>query len=108
MTIKAFWNRVKKLIKAHKITQSQFAQYINIPLGSLQGMMHHNREPILSLALDMAKTLGVTIEYLATGSDKEVKNQRLKQLADKQAAIKISTLATEIQEAAKRINSKSV
>jgi len=47
METKALWNRVKKLIKAHKMTQKQFAKCINIPSGSFEGLIYHDREPIL-------------------------------------------------------------
>jgi len=107
MTTKAFWNRVKKLIKAHKITQKQFAEYLNIPLGSLQGMIHHERMPVLDFALDMATVLGVSVEYLANGKDKEAADRRRKELADRQSAIQISKLTAQIQKEAEKIQSKS-
>ena len=106
MTTKVLWNRVKKLIKAHKMTQKQFAEYINIPSGTFEGMMYHNREPVVSLALDMAKVLGVTVEYLATGSDKEIKNRRIKELSDRQSASQISRLSLQINKEAEKIISK--
>jgi len=106
MTTKAFWVRVKKLIKEHKITQKQFAEYLNIPLGSLQGMMHHDRMPVVALAIDMATLLGVTVEYLANGKDRDVIDKRRKELADKQSANQILKLAVQIQKEAEKIQSK--
>ena len=106
METKALWNRVKKLIKAHKMTQKQFAKCINIPSGSFEGLIYHDREPILSLAIDMSKALGVTVEYLATGTDREIKNKRFKELADMQAAEQILKLSSQINKKAEKIKGK--
>ena len=96
MTAKEFWGRVKKLIKAHNLTQEQFAKHIHYPIGTLKGSIHFDRYPILPLAIDIATALGVSVEYLATGKDHETKDKRLKELANKQAALKISELALQI------------
>jgi len=111
MTTEAFWARVKKLIKAHKMTQKQFAQHINISSGTFEGMIYHNRMPILSLALDIASALGnrryiVTVEYLANGKDQETAKRRHKELSDRQSAIQISKLAAQIQKETEKIQGK--
>ena len=96
MTAKEFWGRVKKLIKAHNLTQEQFAKHIDCPIGTLKGSMHFDRYPILPFAIDIATALGVSVEYLATGKDREIKDKRLKELSNRQAAVKISELASQI------------
>ena len=103
MTTKDFWNRVKKLIKAHKMTQKQFAERIDIPAGTFHGLMYHNRMPVLDLALDIAKVLGVSVEYLANGSDREIANKRLKELSDRQSASQIIKLISQITKEAEKI-----
>ena len=106
MTTKAFWNRVKKMIKAHNMTQKEFAQQLDMPLSTFQGMMHHNRVPVLDIALDMAKILGVTVEYLAYGKDTEITSMRLKELSNEQSATAITKLATQIQKESAKIQNK--
>ena len=108
MTTKDFWNRVKKLIKAHNMTQKQFTEYIGIPLDSFKSMVYNNREPVFSLAVDMAKALGVTVDYLSTGNDRELKNLRLKELENRQAASKLLKLAKEMQKEAEKIIGKGI
>ena len=103
MNTKAFWNRVKKLIKSYKLSQRQFAEKIGIPLGSLEGMIYHNREPVLSLAISMADALGVTIDYLAKRKDREIVEKRLYEIAVKETTARISKLSLQIQKETKRI-----
>ena len=101
-----FWNRVKKLLKDHKMTQKIFAEYINIPLSTFQGMIHYERLPVLDLALSIAKTLGVTVEYLAEGNDHEILSKRQKILADKQSISVISKLSFQIIKETEKILNK--
>ena len=58
------------------------------------------------VALSMATALGVSVEYLATGKDREVKDKRLKELADRQAAVRISKLSMQIQKEAEKISKR--
>ena len=106
MTPKVFWNRVKKLLKDHKMTQKEFAEYINIPLSTFQGMIHYERLPVLDLALNIAKVLGVTVEYLANGNDREMVNKRLKTLADRQSVSVISKLSFQIIKETEKIRNE--
>ena len=103
MTTKVFWSRVKKLIKSHKMTHKQFAEYIDIPLRSFEGMIYHNRIPVLTLALDMATALGVSVEYLANGEDRDLKNKRLKELENRETAVRISKLSMQIHKESEKI-----
>ena len=103
ITAKEFWDRVKKLIKAHNLTQEQFAKHINCSIGTLKGSIHSKRYPNLPLAINIAAALGVSVEYLAIGSDRENKDKHLKELAGRQAAAKISKLALQIHEESEKI-----
>ncbi|MCL1817801.1 MAG: helix-turn-helix domain-containing protein [Spirochaetaceae bacterium] len=64
-----FWERVKRLLAAHKTTQKEFAAYIDVPLGTLEGWLHHKRIPRASLSCRIAEALGVSVEYLYRGKD---------------------------------------
>lgn len=106
MTAKEFWNRVKKLIKAHNLTQEQFAKHIDFPIGTLKGAMHFNRYPALPLAVDIAAALGVSVEYLVAGSNCEDKDKHLKEFTDRQIAASISKLALQIHNETEKILKK--
>ncbi|MCL1817770.1 MAG: helix-turn-helix domain-containing protein, partial [Spirochaetaceae bacterium] len=64
-----FWERVKRLLAAHKTTQREFAAYIDVSLGTLQGWLYHKRIPKASYSCRIAEALGVSVEYLYRGKD---------------------------------------
>jgi transcriptional regulator with XRE-family HTH domain len=100
----SFWTRVKRLVKAHKITQEKFATYIGVAVSTLKGWIHFNRIPDAVTACDIAKSLGVTVEYLVRengGKDTEKHTQRLSER--KEAAARIKKLALQIGKEAGRI-----
>ena len=76
-----FWERTKKLIKAAGMNQEQFAKYIDIPIGTFQGWIHHDRIPEALTACDIAAALGVSVEYLAYGRDRDNTRIRERELA---------------------------
>ena len=92
-----FWERVKPLIKAHKMTQRQFAEHIGVSLNTFNGWIKHNRIPDTETAYDMAVVLGVTLNYLLGGREAEIAEWRLKELAARKAAGRILKLADQIQ-----------
>ena len=67
-----FWGRVKPLIKAHKMTQKQFAEYLGVPVHTLYGWIKYDRIPDTSTAYNMAVVLGVTLNYLLGGREAEI------------------------------------
>ena len=93
-----FWGRVKPLLKAHKMTQKQFAEYMGISVNTLSGWIRHDRVPDTSTAYEMAVVLGVTLNYLLGGREAEIANWRFKELAAREAAARILELAGKIQE----------
>ena len=75
-----FWQRVLALIKAHKITQQKFAEYVGINYDTFRGWIHHGRIPDSITGCDIADALGVTVEYLARGKDGGGAELRMKQV----------------------------
>jgi transcriptional regulator with XRE-family HTH domain len=65
----SFWGRVKILMRAHKISQKNFAAYIGVSFGTFKNWMGYNRLPDIYTACDIADALGVPIDYLARGED---------------------------------------
>jgi transcriptional regulator with XRE-family HTH domain len=78
--IDIFWARVKRLIKNKKTTQEEVAKACGIHLRTLEGWMYKGIYPTISDAYLLARTLGVSMEYLLTGKDKHETeiNSRLK------------------------------
>lgn len=92
-----FWARVKILLKAHKMTQKQLAEYMGIPVNTLSGWIRYNRIPDTGTAYEMAIVLGVTLNYLLGGREAEIADWRLKELAAREAAARILELSAQIQ-----------
>ena len=88
-----FWDRVKMLLRAHKMTQRQFAELTHVPLRTLESWIHHNRIPDTSTAYEMAILLGVTLNYLLGDRERDITVGRLKELAAREAAARIAELA---------------
>ena len=99
----SFWGRVKPLIKAHKMTHRQFAEYIGISPNTFSNWIRYERIPDTGTAYDMAVVLGVTLNYLLGGREAEIADWRLKELAARDAAAKILKLAAEVQEEARKL-----
>lgn len=92
-----FWDRVQKLLKAHRISRKNFAEHIGMSVNTLQSWMRYNRLPDVNSGYRMAKALGVSPDYLVLGKDRENTEQRLKVLAARKAAEKINKLLAQIQ-----------
>ena len=104
MDIVSFWRRVQTQLKAHKISQVQFAKYVGIKPATFNGWIYHNRIPDLVTALNIAAALGVGVEYLAFGKDGEAMEARARQVEERKiAAAKIKKLNREIRKQLKRI-----
>ena len=98
-----FWGRVKPLIKAHKMTQRQFAEHIGVSVNTFSGWIRHKRIPDTSTAYDMAVVLGVTLNYLLGGREAEIADWRLKELAARNAAGKILKLVAQIEKETRKL-----
>ena len=100
----SFWSRVKRQLKAHKITQVQFAKYVGMSPGTLRGWIHYNRIPDAATACDIADALGVTVEYLVKGVDGAAMVVRMKQTEEQKIVSgRIKCLVAELEEESKRL-----
>jgi len=96
METKTFWVRVKALLKAHKMTQMQFAERIDYPYGTLRSCIQNDRIPDTTTAYEIAVTLGVTLNYLLGGHERDITVARLRELEARNAAAKILKLTEQI------------
>ena len=101
---KLFWLRVKQLIKAHKLSQEKFADYISVQTRTFWGWIHNHRIPDAITACRMAEALGVTVEYLAMGEDDINARDRMTRTYNrKTAALEIKKLVEKINTEAERL-----
>ena len=99
MNTEKFWNRVKAQMKAHKITQVKFAEYIDVPRSTFLRWLKFNISPDVETAYNIATALGVSLEYLVTGENKKAEKIRMEQTeARKSAEIELKKLAGKFQE----------
>ena len=99
-----FWERTKKLIKAHKITQEKFALYIGVVPGTFRNWIYYGIVPDVITASNIADALGVTVEYLVKGTDGKAMEEREKDvLLRKSAATDIRKMAFQIKKKAAMI-----
>ena len=92
-----FWIRVKSLIKAHKMSQKAFAEYIGIPIQTFNGWISRNCIPDASRACAIAQSLGVTVEYLVMGVDDFNAEDRMQRTEERKTATEeIKKLAVKI------------
>lgn len=57
-------NRIALIRKSLGLTQQQLASRSILPLATIQGYEQGRREPLVSGAIKIAKSLGVTVEEL--------------------------------------------
>jgi transcriptional regulator with XRE-family HTH domain len=69
MDAEKYWSRVKLLIKRRNTTQREFAKACGISYKTLCGWSYRNILPPLFDGYIIARTLGVSIEYLIEGKD---------------------------------------
>lgn len=63
----AFWIRVDILLKTHGLTQREFAGLIEVSYNTYRNWKYNNRYPDVFSGCNMARVLGVEIEYLLKG-----------------------------------------
>ena len=83
MNTEKLWKRVKLQIKSHKISQEKFAGYISIPRSTFYRWLRFNIAPDVFTAYNIASALGVSLEYLLTGTDKKSEQERMKQTEER-------------------------
>jgi transcriptional regulator with XRE-family HTH domain len=99
----SFWGRVKPLLKAHKMTQKQLAEYMGISINTLQSWIKYDRVPDSSTAYEMAIVLGVTLNYLLGGREANIADWRVKELTAREAAARILELTEQIEKETKKL-----
>ena len=62
-----FWERAKKLMLAKKINQKDLAGSIGLKYCTLRFWLCYGYYPDVKTACDIAKALGVSVEYLVKG-----------------------------------------
>ena len=98
-----FWVRAKPLIKAHNMTQRQFAAYMGISINTLESWIKFDRVPETSTAYNIAVTLGVTLNYLLGGKERDITTARLKELEARNSAKRIAELSAQIIKEAQKM-----
>jgi len=66
-----FWIRLKNEIKTKNTTQEWIAGQIGVPFGTFRKWMTRRTYPNLEEGVKIAKLLGVSAEYLITGTEPE-------------------------------------
>ena len=79
----SFWNRVKQLIKSNNTTQRGLSETIGLSARTLEIKIGRKSAPDVFEAYKIAQALGVSVEYLVTGSDTNPAEQELKELKEK-------------------------
>ena len=103
-TTDPFWERVKKLMRAHKISQKEFSAYIDVSLPTFKCWIHNNRIPNAYTSCDIAEALGVSVEFLVRGVDgKAMENREKEALIRKTAAAEIKKMSKIIRKNARLI-----
>ena len=92
MEIKAFWKRVKILLKEKGFIQLEAAKACDRSISTFRGWMSKGINPPLCDALKIAGFLGVSLEYLIAGhaTDKSARVNREVLVLLKKASEKLS------------------
>ena len=99
MSIYNFWGRLKDQMKAHKITQEKFAEYIRVPRSTFFRWQQSGILPDLGTAHSMATALGVSLEYLVTGQDRKAEEERMIQTEERKTTeAQVKKLVVQLQE----------
>ena len=67
-----YWDRVKKILKANKISQKNFAAFVNLSFSTLKFWMIYGYYPDAKTSCEIAAALGVSTEYLVTGQEMQI------------------------------------
>jgi transcriptional regulator with XRE-family HTH domain len=65
-----FWDRLKDRIKDCDLTQEWIARKLKIPIGTFKNWLLRKTYPDAREAVEIAKLLDTTVEYLVSGSDR--------------------------------------
>jgi len=64
-----FWIRLKSEIRAKNTTQEWIAGQIGVPFGTFKKWMTRKTYPNIKEGIEIAKLLGISVDYLVTGTD---------------------------------------
>ena len=78
-----FWKRTNKLIKNKNSKQENIAQECDIPYQTFRSWVTRQTFPDALQAYKIAQALGVSVEYLVTGTDTNPAEQELKELKER-------------------------
>ena len=93
MNEKAFWNRIKSLIKQKGVTQDTAAKACGININTWRGWISKNIIPGLEDSAAIAKYLNVSLDFLVRGKERNSQAKITEiQLLLKRASGKLSTL----------------
>jgi len=79
----SFWNRVKQLIKSNNTTQRGLSETIGLSARTLEIKIGRKSAPDVFEAYKIAQSLGVSVEYLVTGTDTNPSERELKELKER-------------------------
>lgn len=64
-----FWQRVDQLLKEQNLTRKALAISVHFDSSNISKGIKNNNIPAADTALEIAKFLNTTVEYLLTGTD---------------------------------------
>ena len=73
MAERKFWEMVKIMLKENKMTQIQAAAACGVSVRTFRNWIYRNLYPTIVDGYQLARFLGVSVEYLVTGKEKETK-----------------------------------
>jgi len=75
MTGRKFWDIVKYTLKQNKQTQIDAAAVCGVSVRTFRNWIYKNLYPTIIDGYLLARFLGVSVEYLVTGKEKDTKNK---------------------------------
>jgi transcriptional regulator with XRE-family HTH domain len=72
-----FWMRLKSEIRAKNTTQEWIAGQIGVPFGTFKKWMTRKTYPNIKEGIEIAKLLGISVDYLVTGTEPETHQDNL-------------------------------
>ena len=82
-----YTDKLQKLCALRGLDQSALAQKVNLSKSSISRILSGAQEPKLRLAFDLAKALGVTLDYLVDDSPEVGPSDQLIMLSEDEVAI---------------------
>lgn len=70
-----FWNRTKSVMKSKKISYVELSERIETSKHTIYSYIQRGVYPTLDIAVKIANVLDVSVEYLATGIEREIQPQ---------------------------------